>query len=287
MFWVYQVSIVSGSHIWSVVQDPGVTRRRLRVNDASGNLAVYIDRATDTTYITNDTPMSTSRNGLWTFLACTYNSAASAGQIVNIYLGTLTSVAAERTYGTATDGGGANSNNASDVVRIGNGADLNDGGDSRIGPFALVAAELSLDQIISWQFRPRVIPNTNWFVRPGYRELNQQFDWSGNGNHSSAVTSVAVADDPPLPAPFGFNTGWMGAFAGVSSTLDQEGFRWRNDDGDEDAASWIAAQDLDITRGATSPARLRMLLNATGDEAAAQYQLEYRKQGNTEWGKVG
>lgn len=68
-------------------------------------------------------------------------------------------------------------------------------------------------------------------------------------------------------------------------TLEQEGFRFRADDGSESAATWLANQDTSISRLISTNTRLRMLLNATGDVAAAQYQLEWRLSGGT-WRKV-
>ncbi len=68
--------------------------------------------------------------------------------------------------------------------------------------------------------------------------------------------------------------------------LEQEGFRFRADDGDEDAATWLAAQDISITRATLTNTRLRVIVNATGDPGSNQYQLEYRKVGDTDWKKV-
>ena len=64
-------------------------------------------------------------------------------------------------------------------------------------------------------------------------------------------------------------------------TIEQEGYRWRDDDGDEDGATWLAAQDSNITRSAELATRIRMLLNATGDPASAQYRLGWRISGGT------
>jgi hypothetical protein len=61
--------------------------------------------------------------------------------------------------------------------------------------------------------------------------------------------------------------------------LEQEGFRWRLDDGDEDAATWLADQDTNITRYRNVNTRLRMVINSTGGPTNAQYRLEYRKKG--------
>ncbi len=66
-----------------------------------------------------------------------------------------------------------------------------------------------------------------------------------------------------------------------TATIEQEGFRWRNDDGDEDGATWAAAQDTDISAPVSENRRLRVLLNATDDPGSTQFQLEYRLSGGT------
>jgi hypothetical protein len=61
-----------------------------------------------------------------------------------------------------------------------------------------------------------------------------------------------------------------------SAAIDQEGFRFRNDDGSESAATWKANQDTNITLAANTAFRLRELLNAIGDPASINAQLEVR-----------
>ena len=55
----------------------------------------------------------------------------------------------------------------------------------------------------------------------------------------------------------------------VLGTVEQEGYRWRNDDGSESAATWLASQDTPLTLDVGTSARLRVLLNGTLDPAAA------------------
>ena len=73
--------------------------------------------------------------------------------------------------------------------------------------------------------------------------------------------------------------------APAAAPLDQEGFRFRNDDGDEDAATWKEAQDTNLTAAKSVNTRLRVILDATGNPATTQYQLEYRRSGQL-WRKV-
>ena len=76
----------------------------------------------------------------------------------------------------------------------------------------------------------------------------------------------------------------------LSASIEQEGFRFRNDDGTEATATWKANQDVNITLAANTAVRLRMLLNATGDPASIGAQLEYRYKPSGgafgSWGKV-
>ena len=65
-----------------------------------------------------------------------------------------------------------------------------------------------------------------------------------------------------------------------TTTLEQEGFRWRNDDGSESTANWAENPDTNHTVAKETRRRLRVLINATGDPAAAQFQLEYKEAGD-------
>lgn len=69
--------------------------------------------------------------------------------------------------------------------------------------------------------------------------------------------------------------------------VEQEGFRFRADDGGETSATWLAAQDTNITRGIATNTRLRMLLNNTVANAdPSAYQLEYKKSSDSFYRKV-
>ena len=80
-------------------------------------------------------------------------------------------------------------------------------------------------------------------------------------------------------------TDWAGGNL-TSATIEQEGFRWRDDNGSETAASWLAAQDSHISRIVGTNTRLRMLVNATNDPASNQYQLEYKLSTDAAYRKV-
>jgi hypothetical protein len=68
--------------------------------------------------------------------------------------------------------------------------------------------------------------------------------------------------------------------------LDLTRFRWRNDDGTEVTASWAAAEGAAISPPSGVTRRLRAQVQAGGVVGARQYQLEYRKTGETVWKRV-
>lgn len=70
------------------------------------------------------------------------------------------------------------------------------------------------------------------------------------------------------------------------ATLEQEGFRWRDDDGNETTATWLANQDTSITRAMGVNTRLRVLVNATNDPVSQGYRLEYRRNPGSNWQAV-
>jgi hypothetical protein len=79
---------------------------------------------------------------------------------------------------------------------------------------------------------------------------------------------------------------WNGNNTTVPLSLEQEGFRFRDDDGSEAAATWRQTQDANDSVARSVNERLRVLINATGDPASQNYQLEVRKAGSLDWRKV-
>lgn len=61
------------------------------------------------------------------------------------------------------------------------------------------------------------------------------------------------------------------------TTRDQEGFRWRNDDGSETTATWKASQDTNVTSPLSANVRLRTLVDTVGDTPSTAYTLRYKK----------
>lgn len=75
----------------------------------------------------------------------------------------------------------------------------------------------------------------------------------------------------------------VATFKALLPGVDQEGYRFRNDDGSETTATWAASQDTDLT-AVLGTRRLRTILNVTsGDPATATYRLDYRKSTDTQY----
>jgi hypothetical protein len=106
------------------------------------------------------------------------------------------------------------------------------------------------------------------------------------GTSLAADASLAFSDDIDGESrPYG-STWDIGADERGASTIEQEGFRFRADDGSQTTATWLAAQDTNIGRDINLNTRLRVLLNANGDLTSTQYQLEYKKSTDSVWSKV-
>ena len=75
-----------------------------------------------------------------------------------------------------------------------------------------------------------------------------------------------------------------------AASIEQEGFRPRNDDGTEATATWKADQDTNITLAADTAFRLRFLLKATGNPDSINAQAEARVEPSGgafgAWGKI-
>ena len=71
------------------------------------------------------------------------------------------------------------------------------------------------------------------------------------------------------------------------ANLEQEGFRCRNDDGDEATATWAADQDTAVTVRVNENIRIRFVINATGDVGSKQFKLQYKALAASEWSDVG
>lgn len=143
----------------------------------------------------------------------------------------------------------------------------------------LTAAEAAM---LGKGFSPLFIRNGLVFYMPLMGNGSSEVDIIGGG--SGTVTGAIKAAHPPMIYPrtsFMFSPGTVAA-----ATMEQEGFRFRADDGSETTATWLAAQDTDITRQKETNTRLRLLANATNDPASVGYKLQYKLSTDGSWSDV-
>lgn len=111
-----------------------------------------------------------------------------------------------------------------------------------------------------------------------------------SANFGTALTSVSVGRLIPFNGGsitidnIAVETGTL-TMLGPTLTIAQEGFRWRNDDGDEDGATWLAAQDTNAEIDLDTNARLRVLLDTTEPETVTP-TLYYKKSTDSTWLQV-
>lgn len=118
-------------------------------------------------------------------------------------------------------------------------------------------------------------------------------DASGNNSVSTTTPSVSITglvastayNYAILQVSGGYSNIVTGSFttAAASATLDQEGFRFGEDDGAENAHTWAAAVDTNLTAPAGQTKLLNIIINATGDPATKVFKLQHRKVGDPTW----
>lgn len=111
--------------------------------------------------------------------------------------------------------------------------------------------------------------------------------WSSGSIHDEVLTGGGATGDRTATASSSQQYGAILAAFNIGSVIirEQEAYRWRDDDGSESAATWLAAQDVNITRAKTTTTRVRLLLNMTDDPPSEQYKIQERKVGDadSEW----
>lgn len=169
-----------------------------RMQDTSGNLRANKLRAggdTAINYVTNDAPLSANA---WRCVAATMDTSVTSS-CIHIYTGSLTANMVERAYGTSDNGSGTSTNDDSaKKLFLGNIAADTQAFVGDIGPIALFNRILSLGEIQSWQFRPRLLAGCVGFWRLGRNGTSVQPDLSGNGNAGTVETGITRVADVPL-----------------------------------------------------------------------------------------
>ena len=115
---------------------------------------------------------------------------------------------------------------------------------------------------------------------------------SSAGNYISINMNITYDTWSDNPAGGTYGTNYIYSIhavytAAASTSIEQEGFRARKDDGSESAATFLVeAQDADFKAPLDTNLRIRFLVNTTGDVDTTPFQLEYRKSGDTPWNKA-
>lgn len=147
-------------------------------------------------------------------------------------------------------------------------------------------------------------------------------DWSGNGRTLTEVNTPTDEDPPPISwgaryyqavkstsvvpsesvSPSASSSASLSVSPSVSpsasasmspsasasastapSELEQEGFRWRNDDGNEAAATWKQDQDICTNFNKLKNIRIRFVVNASGDPGPLAFKLQYKQHDAVDW----
>ena len=93
--------------------------------------------------------------------------------------------------------------------------------------------------------------------------------------HIAQLPSASLTLTPNVPQ----------AVTTEGAAYEQEGFRFRNDDGTEITATWRQTQDVDDIVNKSTRIRLRVLTDATGDPPSITRTLQYKRddEAATEW----
>lgn len=203
--WVYMTGSIDNLHVFTMDGPTFGTRAGLLLllDGTTGDIRAIVRRATtDADYVTNSAPIAAST---WTFVAVVYDASAGAGEIINVYTGDLSTIATEESYGTATDGSGTATADASNNKWIGNlqRADTFEF-DGRIARFGYYSNAMTLKEVQMLQFAPTRTWNTgaNCRLLCDYYDTNTVHDLSGNANNGT-VTGATAAVHVPLMVPFG------------------------------------------------------------------------------------
>lgn len=208
--WIYPTTLTNFNNFWYLesttnFQSPSAS---VRGGDEIG-LAWRGSGGTNLLYVTNNANLTVNK---WWYIAWTVDQLGTPGTVGKIYLGDLSTIATERTYGTTTDGALLESN-TDGTFTTGSEVDGTTAVGGRYGGLMMwPGVVLTLAQIQQHQFRfvPQVA-GCKLFTRYGYAGTGTQPDWTGTGNNGTQ-TGAVVGDDVPLGPAFGYPAGWPGAF---------------------------------------------------------------------------
>lgn len=131
-------------------------------------------------------------------------------------------------------------------------------------------------------------PASGWATVSG-ENVNRNDWWIFHAQTRTGSTSTSVSWDDVNNGGSGLGSAAVAVEIlqiAASATLDQESFRFGNDDGSENAHTWAAAQDTNIFAAAGVTRLANIIVNATGTVGAKTFKLQVRKVGEPTWQDV-
>ncbi len=121
-----------------------------------------------------------------------------------------------------------------------------------------------------------------WFGLKTSMKINA--DSVGSGAYQAATYSDTWSD-PISPTLYAYNFSIYLTY--TQEILEEEGFRFRYDDGSEVSANWIDDQDTNIYSQTATNTRLRFLVNASSTATTTEdFQIEYKSQNDSYYKKM-
>ncbi len=118
---------------------------------------------------------------------------------------------------------------------------------------------------------------------------SRSVDLSASGVNVDSSTQVRIELTCPAAGTTWHNDYGIDEIQIVGSVLwEQEGYRWRNDNGSESAATWKQNQDKEDIMTKTTNTRLRVLNDSAANDATKTVTLQYRRVGDpdSEWRSI-
>jgi len=209
LFWLWFDSAVGNQRLFykGGFRDLGVIW-----NDAN-DIELSVTRATTTGWATSSANVIAT--GKWSCLACTEDTSDGP----RIYHGDLsTSLVESASYSNRQTGVGAISDDSGSNAMF-TYRDTNRSTNAKYAVFMQINRRLTLAELISLQWRPRVVASTAIYYQCGFDGAAVLYDLSGNSNNAAQAGTTAVADHVPLGPPFGARSGWDGAYTAPAGGL--------------------------------------------------------------------
>lgn len=124
------------------------------------------------------------------------------------------------------------------------------------------------------------------YAKQNYMSEDSPLLWYEFGRDFVAGTSSAVAYILTAGQGSYVLTGQAVNFINIILNWEQEGFKWRYDNGTEITSPWIEAQDINVVAPLSTNIRLRNLINSTANQPTTQFELQYKKSTDTLYTKV-